>query len=648
MSSLIRDAEEKRAITETRVCRRARPVSHLLFADDCFLFFRAEEDEAHIMKNILLTYEKASGQSISLPKSEIFYSRNVIDTRKNAITNILGVRAVLGTGKYLGFPSMIGRDRTAMFAYIKDRVWQKINSWSSKCLSKAGRGILIKSVLQAIPSPSYVMSIFQLPATLITAIERMMNSFWWGHGRSSNRGINWLSWEKLSMHKTQGGLGFKDLSVFNLAMLGKQGWKFMSEPDSLVSRIFKARYFPNKSYLTATIGHNPSYVWRSILWARFIVRGGARWSIGSGNNIPIRNEPWMCNGDSIDGNIAGAHFVSHTSINSLVDPNAKRWNEPVVRQVFSDNIAAQILNTPLFEQVQQDRLIWKAKKHGHYSVRSAYRLCVNELIDVSHLRRPGNWSGIWRLKVPPKVKNLVWCMCRGVLPTRVRLHDKGVHCPTDYVNCNSGQEDFAHLFFTFPFAIQVWTRAGLWTDIDFSVATIHTAEEAIFSLLQNLSTVQAKQLVMLLWSLWKCRNLKVWEDVTESCAAVIERAKVMLDDWEFANSLRTDMQPTTQPAPHGLQQEAAAVNSSAVVLAASATAKPQQIKWQPPASGRLKCNVDAAFSIPHNRTGVGNCLRDDERTFVLAKTVNFEGVYSVEVCNPSSDQSVGTHSRRWA
>jgi len=143
--------------------------------------------------------------------------------------------------------------------------------------------------------------------------------------------------------------------------------------------------------------------------------------------------------------------------------------------------------------------------------------------------------------------------------------------------------------------------------------------------------VQAKQLVMLSWSLWKRRNLKVWEDVTESCAAVIERAKVMLDDWEFANSLRTNMQPATQPAPHDLQQLAAAVNSSAAVLAASATAEPQQIKWQPPASGRLKCNVDTAFSIPYNRTGVGICLRDDEGTFVLAKTVNFEGVYSLEV-----------------
>jgi hypothetical protein len=62
------------------------------------------------MKNILNTYETASGQAISLPKSEIFYSRNVSEELKNSITNILGVRAVLGTGKYLGMPSMIGRN----------------------------------------------------------------------------------------------------------------------------------------------------------------------------------------------------------------------------------------------------------------------------------------------------------------------------------------------------------------------------------------------------------------------------------------------------------------------------------------------------------------------------------------------------------
>ena len=69
-------------------------------------------------------------------------------------------------------------------------------------------------------------------------------------GGSNNRRINWLSWEKLSMCKNQGGMGFPNLSTFNLAMPDKQGWKFQTEPQSLVSRIFKAQYFPSLSYLT--------------------------------------------------------------------------------------------------------------------------------------------------------------------------------------------------------------------------------------------------------------------------------------------------------------------------------------------------------------------------------------------------------------
>jgi hypothetical protein len=115
---------------------------------------------------------------------------------------------------------------------------------------------MIKSVLQAIPS--YVMSIFLLPDTIISAIEKMMNSFWWGCGRANNRGIHWMSWERLSVHKSHGGMGFKDLTAFNLSMLGKQGWKLQTDNDSHVSRIFKARYFPHGTYLTASLGHNPT------------------------------------------------------------------------------------------------------------------------------------------------------------------------------------------------------------------------------------------------------------------------------------------------------------------------------------------------------------------------------------------------------
>jgi hypothetical protein len=66
----------------------------------------------------------------------------------------------------------------------------------------------------------------------------------------------------------------------------------------------------------------------------------------------------------------------------------------VVRHVFGVDIADKILHTSLVAQMQEDRLIWKVERHILYFVRSAYRLCVEELVDSSHLRRTGYWSGI--------------------------------------------------------------------------------------------------------------------------------------------------------------------------------------------------------------------------------------------------------------
>jgi hypothetical protein len=88
----------------------------------------------------------------------------------------------------------------------------------------------------------------------------MMNSFWWGHSYSKNKRIHWLSWDKLTIHKNEGGMSFKNLHAFNLSLLGKQGWHLMTNQNSLVSRLFKAKYFLSCSFLNSKIGHNPSVV----------------------------------------------------------------------------------------------------------------------------------------------------------------------------------------------------------------------------------------------------------------------------------------------------------------------------------------------------------------------------------------------------
>ena len=174
-------------------------------------------------------------------------------------------------------------------------------------------------------------------------------------------------------------------------------------------------------------------------------------------------------------------------------------------------------------------------------MRSAYCLCVEELVDVSHLPRPGNWRDIWRLKIPPKVKHLVWRMCRGCLPTRVRLQDKGVSCPTNCASCNYNYEDLNHLLFECPLVIQVWNSAGIWQDVQNATMNSDSTVNTIFYLLQNSPMNIQQCFATICWSLWNHRNLKIWENITENSTEVVDRARHLQDDWHEANFPRTDV-----------------------------------------------------------------------------------------------------------
>lgn len=90
LSALIKRAERRGDLHGIKICRGAPIISHLLFADDSFMFFRANDREAAVMKSVLFDFEKASSQVINLQKSEVFFSRNVNEQQQDGISNFLG------------------------------------------------------------------------------------------------------------------------------------------------------------------------------------------------------------------------------------------------------------------------------------------------------------------------------------------------------------------------------------------------------------------------------------------------------------------------------------------------------------------------------------------------------------------------------
>lgn len=101
----------------------------------------------------------------------------------------------------------MGRSKREVFGWLRERFWDKTRGFGEKSLSKAGKEVLIKSVLQAIPT--YVMGCFRLPDYLLHELESIIAQFWWGEGRE--RKIHWVNWDILCESKRDGGMGFRDL-----------------------------------------------------------------------------------------------------------------------------------------------------------------------------------------------------------------------------------------------------------------------------------------------------------------------------------------------------------------------------------------------------------------------------------------------------
>lgn len=118
-----------------------------------------------------------------------------------------------------------------------------------------------------------------------------MNVFWWGYVGGSGKGIIWKNWQYLCSPKKYGSLGFRRIRDVNLAMLAKQAWRFLLQPNTLVAQVFNARYYPNSSFSEAVIGNNLSFIRWSILQSQVIIKDGISWRVGNGTSINVWDNP---------------------------------------------------------------------------------------------------------------------------------------------------------------------------------------------------------------------------------------------------------------------------------------------------------------------------------------------------------------------
>jgi hypothetical protein len=258
LSCLIIREIELGALNELHICRRAPGISHLLFADDSLLFFEGSVNQAMVIKSILNRYERSTGQLVSLGKCSIMYGAGCNQEVQTEIKSILNYETETFEGKYLGLPVPEGSMKKGKFKPTKERFRKRASDWSERYMSSGAKETLIKSILQALAT--YAMGVFKFPMGLLEELSNIIRDFWWGDEENKKR-MHWMAWDKVARPKAHGGVGFRDLRIFNQALLARQAWRLLQSPNSLCALLLKAKYYPSAHLLDIVFIQNTSPTW---------------------------------------------------------------------------------------------------------------------------------------------------------------------------------------------------------------------------------------------------------------------------------------------------------------------------------------------------------------------------------------------------
>uniref|UniRef100_A0A0A9CHE7 Reverse transcriptase zinc-binding domain-containing protein n=1 Tax=Arundo donax TaxID=35708 RepID=A0A0A9CHE7_ARUDO len=533
------------------------------------------------------------------------FSRNTREQQKVALMQELEITVEARNEKYLGLPVYMGRSIKSTFAYLKERVWKRIQGWKEKLLSKARKDILIKAIAQAMPS--YAMSCFDLTKTLCDEISTMICRFWWAQQDQENK-VHWLSWEVLTWRKKRGGLGFRDLHLFNLAMLARQGWRLLMNPESLCARVLKAKYFANGQLLNVQEAPGISYAWRSIVRVMQALKEGLIWRVGDGTQINIWNDPWVPAGTK-RRHITPRGRVLLTRVSELIDPTTGEWDSNLIREVFWEEDVQNILAIPVRYDME-DSIAWHNDIKGTFSVKSAYHVLDDERVRQTR-RQSGessssistqsvefNWQHIWKLPCPPKVKQFIWRLAHNSLPVRKNIARRGIELDTRCPVCSRFDEDGGHCFLKCKFVRKCWMLLHM-EDIRVQLTELSSPQEMLHKIL-FLEERKRIEIVLLLWTWWEARNKVNVGDPLISIDQTLYRIRSMA-----AELISKEAGNTTRK-------------------------RSDSKKWAPPIEGVIKINVDGSFLADQKKGSWGFIARDHEGLVLLAGAGTIYAVHDAQ------------------
>ncbi|KAL2237656.1 UNVERIFIED_CONTAM: hypothetical protein Sindi_0957300 [Sesamum indicum] len=509
-------------------CDSAR-VFQLGFADDLLLFCHADMDSIGVFKTGLDRFAVWSGLRLNVQKSHLIISRSAQGLRDEMLT-ALGFQEGVLPMRYLGLPLLSSRLTIADCRPLLMKIDKRIAGWEGIALSYAGRVQIIKSVLMALSL--YWASAFILPKKVTNEIEKRLRTFLWKG--TSTSGYAKVAWKDLCRPKEEGGLGFKDITLLNRALMAKKLCDIIrcDRTSIWVTWLYQGRLRDTSIWTISEQGG--SWGWRKLLRLRIFLRSMVDYKIGDGRRFYLWQDPWHHLGPLRDTFPRGPRLLrleESTKLCTVI--SGGEWQWPPI----TDFECLEITHTLPTIYGGEDHIIWRFD-HGIPTTQTLYRL----------FDPPGpkvDWYSLLSgsLKIPRHLF-ILWLAILGKLATT----DKPwlVHLGP-CILCNDGAtETHDHLFFQCRFSRQCITEIQKiirfsWPNRDWMTDIIWASRRWRGQHIINMS--YRALLASCVYHIWKERNLRRFEQTERTpntmAVVIIEDIKQRIHSITLPSSVST-------------------------------------------------------------------------------------------------------------
>ncbi|KAJ4778172.1 RNA-directed DNA polymerase (reverse transcriptase)-related family protein [Rhynchospora pubera] len=325
-------------------------------------------------------------------------------------------------------------------------------------------------------------------------------------------GIHLLSWDRLCMPKSVGGLGLIDLKLQNTTLLLKWLWRLYDNPDSQWSLVVRQLY-GKRDRVIAPIHWNQegSFFWKDLLKLRTYFQLFAKHKIKDGADTSFWFESWGISFLSYFGfhkHPLMSRKNIHMSLRDAIIHPFKFFSAPFTAELNS--ILCQAQQVCISEG--RDNLFWNCNSDGHFSVASTYK----------RMKMAGKtrykYENIWKLKTPPSLKHFLFYVSLGRILTQDQLLKRGIHInPRCYMCQQQVLEDAEHLFCQCVLAKEIWGRLRI---TSWATNSVQNMCQALHSCNSGLSQFEKTIICSAIWTLWKERNSRIFRDTTRTSQAL--------------------------------------------------------------------------------------------------------------------------------